>query len=446
MDRRDFVRTAAARCFGAAAIFSPTGTRHLTAQEQQARRGMPPLKITKVRTIQTRANSAWTIVKVETSEPGLYGIGSASDLFRPGSVPPAVEVLAEGVVGRDPDETEDIWQTSYMSSLWRNNATMNVALAGLDTALWDIKGKRANMPVYQLLGGKCRVAVPVYDHAHEGKTFESVEEGVRASMEKGFAHIRVQLGGYGGGGFLEPGQGERPRGGPQGRVFDEELYIETIPKLFEHLRNKVGFGPKLLHDAQEHFSPLKAIQLAKLLEPSRLFFLEDVLNLEQLPWYRMMRQSTVTPQAAHEKLTSPTEYIPLISERLVDFIRFRVAKVGGITPARKIAAMAELYGVRTAFQEGADNDPVSLAASMHIDTAIVNFGIQEENHFRPEEVEAFPGTPIVERGYLYPTAKPGLGIDINEQLAGKLLSSTPGGRMTRYYPSDRKIDGTFVRP
>jgi mannonate dehydratase len=258
--------------------------------------------------------------------------------------------------------------------------------------------------------------------------------------------IRVQLGGYGGGGFIEAGQGVRPRGGPTGRVFDEELYIETIPKLFEHLRNKVGFGPKLLHDAQEHFSPMKAIQLAKLLEPSRLFFLEDVLNLEQLPWYRTMRQQTVTPQAAHEKLTSPSEYIPLISERLVDFIRFRLAKVGGLTAARKIASMAELYGVRTAFQEGADNDPVSLAAAMHLDTAIVNFGIQEENHFTPQEVEAFPGTPIVERGFLYPSDRPGLGVDIKEELMSKLLTSTPGGRMVRYYPSDRKADGSFVRP
>ncbi|HUQ92105.1 MAG TPA: hypothetical protein VM120_10530, partial [Bryobacteraceae bacterium] len=243
MHRRDFLQTTAARCLAAGASFSPAGARFLSAQEQQARRGMPPLKITKVRSVQTRANSAWTIVKIETSEPGLYGIGSASDLFRPGSVPPAVEVLAQGILGRDPDEIEDIWQTNYMSSLWRNNATLNVALAGVDSALWDLKGKRANMPLYQLLGGRCRVAVPVYDHAHEGKTFESVEDGVRKSMEKGFSHIRVQLGGYGGGGFIEPGQGERPRGGPKGRVFDEELYIETIPRLFEHLRNKVGFGP-----------------------------------------------------------------------------------------------------------------------------------------------------------------------------------------------------------
>src|SRR5262245_54065665 len=254
MNRRDFLQWTAERCLLAGAVFSPVGVRNLTAQEQQARRGMPRLKITGIRTIQTRPNAGWTLVKIETSEPGVYGIGSASDLFRPKTVPPAVETLAQGLVGRDPDEIEDIWQSSYMSSLWRNNATMNAALSGVDMALWDIKGKRANMPVYQLLGGKCRVAVPVYDHAREDKTFEGVEEGVRRSMEAGFRHIRVQLGGYGGGGFIEPAAGERPRGGPQGRVFDEELYIETIPKLFEHLRNKVGFGPKLLHDAQEHFS------------------------------------------------------------------------------------------------------------------------------------------------------------------------------------------------
>jgi mannonate dehydratase len=372
MNRRDFLHAATERCLLAGAFFSPVGAQYLTAQEQQARKGLPRLKITRIRTIQTRPNAGWSIVKVETSEPGLYGIGSATDLFRPGTIPPAVETLAQGLVGRDPDEIEDVWQSSYMSSLWRNNATMNAALSGVDMALWDIKGKRANMPLHQLLGGKSRVAVPVYEHAREEKTFERCEEAVRRAMEAGFAHIRVQLGGYGGGGFIDPGKGERPEGGPQTRVFDEELYIETIPKLFEYIRAKIGFAPKLLHDAQEHFSPLKAIQLAKLLEPVRMFFLEDVLNLEQLPWYRMLRQQTVTPQAAHEKLTSPSEYIPLISERLVDFIRFRISKVGGITPARKIAAMAELYGVRTAFQEGADNDPVNLAAAMHIDLAIVS--------------------------------------------------------------------------
>jgi len=441
MKRRDFLKSMAL----AGAAFSPVGEKNLTAQEIAARRGLPPVKITRIRTIQTRRNAGWAIVKVETSQPGLYGIGSASDFFRPGTIPPAVDVLAQGLIGRDPDEIEDIWQSSYMSSLWRNNATMNLALSGVDMALWDIKGKRANMPLYQLLGGRCRAAVPVYDHAREDTTFDGVVEGVRASMERGFTHIRIQLGGYGGGGFIDPGKGERPAGGPKGRVFDEDLYIETIPKLFEYVRKKVGFEPKLLHDAQEHFTPLKAIQLAKLLEPSRLFFLEDVLNLEQLQWYRSLRQVTVTPQAAHEKLTSPAEYMPLISERLVDFIRFRISKVGGITPARKIAAMAELYGVRTAFQEGGDNDPVNFAAAMHLDAAIVNFGIQEENHFTPEEMEAFPGAPKVERGYLYPSARPGLGVDIDEGLAAKLLASGSDKR-GMYYPPDRKIDGTFVRP
>ena len=201
----------------------------------------------------------------------------------------------------------------------------------------------------------------------------------------------------------------------------------------------------MLHDAQEHFTPLKAIQLAKLLEPSRLFFLEDVLNLEQLSWYRMLRQATVTPQAAHEKLTNPAEYMQLISERLVDFIRFRVSKVGGITPARKIAAMAELYGVRTAFQEGGDNDPVNLAAAMHLDPAIVNFGIQEENHFRTGDRRPSRARPIVQRGYLYPSTKPGLGVDINEALAANVTAIRPRAKR-HYYPPDRKIDGTFVRP
>ena len=174
-----------------------------------------------------------------------------------------------------------------------------------------------------------------------------------------------------------------------------------------------------------------------------MFFLEDVLNLEQLPWYRMLRQQTVTPQAAHENSTSPSEYIPLISERLVDFIRFRISKVGGITPARKIAAMAELYGVRTAFQEGGTTTG-KLTAAMHLDRAIVNFGIQEENHFKPQELEAFPGTPVIKRGFMYGNDKPGLGVDIDEPKAAKLLQiRNPRGI---YYRPDRMIDGTFVRP
>ncbi len=441
MNRRSLFRSVAA---AAAVKFSPVGERFLSAQEVQARRGLPAIKILKIRTIQTRQNAAWSIVKIETSEPGLYGIGSASDMFRPGTVPAAVEVLAQGLIGRDPDEIEDIWQSSYMSSLWRNNATMNVALSGVDVALWDIKAKRANMPLYQLLGGKCRAAVPVYDHAREETTFEGCVEAVRRSMEAGFTHIRVQLGGYGGGGFIDEGKGERPAGGPRGRVFDEELYVDTIPRLFEYIRAKVGFQPKLMHDAQEHFTPLKAIQLAKALEPAKLFFLEDVLNLEQLAWFRTLRQNTVTPQAAHEKLTSPAEYMPLISERLVDFIRFRIAKVGGITHARKIASMAELYGIRTAFQEGADNDPVNFAAAMHLDTAIVNLGIQEENHFSDAEREAFPGAPVVRRGYLYPSAQPGHGVDVDEKRAASLLKFTD--RKSQYVYPDRMIDGTFVRP
>jgi|tagenome__1003787_1003787.scaffolds.fasta_scaffold20976709_1 mannonate dehydratase len=437
MNRRDLLRSVPF-------AFWPVGERYLTGQEVQARRGLPPLKITKVRVIQTRQNAAWSIVKIETSEPGLYGIGSASDMFRPGTISPAVEVLSQGLIGRDPDDTEDVWQSNYMSSLWRNNATMNVALGGVDVALWDIKAKRANMPLYVLLGGKCRAAVPVYDHARELTSFDGVVESVRQSMERGFRHIRVQLGGYGGGGFIDEGKGQRPQGGPKGRVFDEEMYLENIPKLFEYIRAKVGFEPKLCHDAQEHFTPLKSIQLAKALEPSKLFFLEDVISLEQLQWYRTLRQNTVTPQAAHEKLTSPSEYMPLISERLVDFIRFRIAKVGGLTHARKIACMAELYGIRTAFQEGADNDPVNFAAAMHLDTAISNFGIQEENHFSNAELDAFPGAPVVERAYLYPSTRPGLGVDIDEAKAAKLLTFTE--RKYQYVYPDRMIDGTFVRP
>jgi mannonate dehydratase len=277
---------------------------------------------------------------VETSEPGLYGIGSASDFFRPGTVPPAVEVLAQGLLGRDPDEIEDIWQSSYMSSLWRNNATLNLALSGVDMALWDLKGKRANMPVYQLLGGRCRAAVPVYDHAREDTTFDGVVEGVRASVERGFTHIRIQLGGYGGGGFIELG-GHAPGGRTSGRVFDEDLYIETIPRLFEYTAG-VGFGrnrctmPRKFHATESDSARKAAGTVTPLFLKTR--------SIWSTQWYRSLRQVTVTLAGGAREINQPGGVHAADFRTPVDFIRFRIAKVGGITPARKMPPWPSFRG------------------------------------------------------------------------------------------------------
>lgn len=265
-------------------------------------------RIKEIRCIRTRANGTWVIVKVVTDQPGLYGIGSASDHYHPEAVIAAIEeAIAPGLIGREAGHTEDIWQSTYASGYWRNGSILNTALAGIDVALWDIKGKETGLPVYELLGGPCRTAVPCYAHAN-GSDLVALEEDVRRYMEEGYQHIRCQLGPYGGGGFLEPGVAGQPKNAwPQERVFDDEAYLENIPKMFDYLRSKIGFGPKLTHDVHEHLRPHNAVTLAKLLEPYRLFFLEDVLPPEQISWFRLIREQCTTPQAMGELFVNPHE-------------------------------------------------------------------------------------------------------------------------------------------
>jgi mannonate dehydratase len=411
-------------------------------------RGLPPLKITggKVITASIGEVQRWVFLKVFTSEPGLYGIGSANDIYETQAVIAVLEKhLIPWMIGKDPDRIEDLWTSANYRTYLRYGPVNNQVLGALDEALWDIKGKRAGMPVYDLLGGKTRDAVACYDHT-SGKTKEEALEAVHKSLEMGYRHIRVQYGegGYGGGGFYAPGQASRPEGGYGGLAFDEDLYIATIPPVFEFLRSKLGFEPRFIHDVHSHLSGVNAVEFARRLNPYQMFFVEDILAPEQLQWYRNIRQVCSTPQAVGELFTHPLEYVPLMVDRLIDFVRCRVSSIGGITPARKIAALCEVFGVRTAFQEGGDNDPVGQLAAYHVDLSTQAFGIQEETHFPPVVHEMMPGCAELRKGYLYGNDKPGLGIDINEDLARKFpLKDVPAGGA---YKTDRAVDGSVVRP
>jgi mannonate dehydratase len=417
------------------------------AQQYAARaRGLPPITIRAARVITTspQGRYQWAFLKLETSEPGLYGIGSASNLFHCAAIAKAIEkTYAPFWAGKNPDRIEDLWQSTNVRSYWRNSTIQNNVLGALDMALWDIKGKRAGMPVYDLLGGKARDGVPIYAHA-DGRDMQQVEDNVRKYMQEGYRHVRAQMGGYGGGGYVAPGKGSRPEGGFAGQAYDEDLYVDAIPKMFEHLRSKLGAEVKLLHDVHEHVSPNMAMELAKRLEPYRLFFVEDILPPEQIDWFRQIRQVTTTPMAMGELFTSPREWVPLISERLIDFIRCRVSQIGGITAAKKVAGLCESFGVRTAWQEGGDNDPVNQLAAYHVDLSISSFGIQEENHFPPLVHEMMPGTAQLRGGYLYGNDAPGLGIDLNEAIAAKhpLRDLRPGDDWT----TGRGVDGSLVKP
>jgi mannonate dehydratase len=421
----------------------------VAAQDYSNRtKGLPPITIKDVKVIPTSAgrNYRWLFLKIITSEPGLYGIGSANDAYQTFAVAAALEKhLKPWLIGKDPDRIEDLWQSANFRTYWRGGPVNNKVLGAMDEALWDIKGKRAGMPVYEMLGGRAHDAVACYDHV-SGRSKEESAEAVSKSMERGFRHIRLQYGagGYGGGGFIPAKQGNRAEGGYQGQAFDEDLYVETIPPVFEYVRSKVGFAPKLLHDVHSHLSGSNAILFSKKMEPYHLYFVEDLLGPEQLGWYKEVRKMCATPQAVGEVFSNTAEYYPLISERLIDFIRCRVTAIGGITPTKKLANLCEVFGVKTAFQEGGENDPVNQLAAYHVDISSSAFGVQEENHFPPQVHEMFPGIAEIRKGFLYGSGRPGLGIDINEELAAKypIAESRNGGA----YSTDRTLDGAVVTP
>lgn len=326
---------------------------------------------------------------------------------------------------------------SMVHSYWRNGPVLSNAVSGVDEALWDIKGKRAGMPVYQLLGGKCREAAACYAHAG-GTTPEEVADSLRAFREDGYNHIRVQIGGYGG---LES-QVARPEGAQPGAYFHPREYVRAQLRMFEHLRREAGDEVELLHDIHERLTPIDAVQFAKDAEQFHLFFLEDALAPEDIEWFRNIRQQCATPLAMGELFNNPREWQPLVSGRLIDFIRMHVSQMGGITPARSVAAFANMYGVRTAWHGPGDTSPVGHAANLHLDLWAPNFGVQEWCRFNEQVYEIFPGLPEVRGGYMYPNEQPGLGIDVDEALAAKF----PCEDTVEAWTQTRLPDGSPCRP
>ncbi len=382
--------------------------------------------ITGVRSILTAPDGiALVVVRVETDEPGLSGLGCATFTQRPTLVAAAVdEYLAPLLMGRDPANIEDLWQLMYVNSYWRNGPVLNNAISGVDMALWDIKGKVAGMPVYDLFGGKSRHAAMVYRHA-DGTSPAEVLEKVIAYREDGYLAVRCQLGGYGGRravGEADPAGGSPGMEGTgtfPGAYYDPHRYARSVVDLFDVVRDGVGDDLFLLHDVHERLAPIDAIRLAKDLERHRLFFLEDPFPPDQIGWFRRLREQSATPIAMGELHNHPLEWRPLVVEHLVDFIRIHLSQVGGLTPARKIAALCEAFGVRTAWHGPGDVSPVGHAANLHLDLACHNFGIQEVIGFSDRLREVFPGLPELRDGYLWANDRPGLGIEIDEAVAAQ---------------------------
>ncbi|MEM9328281.1 MAG: enolase C-terminal domain-like protein [Bacteroidota bacterium] len=405
-------------------------------------------KITNVRAIITAPyNINLVIVKVETDQDGLYGLGCATFTQRAHTVVSAIDdYLKPFCIGRDASNIEDLWQAAYQGSYWRNGPVLNNALSGVDQALWDIKGKMAGMPVYDLLGGKVRFAVDTYAHA-SGSSLEEVMEDVDKYQQQGFRHIRMQMGGYGTTTFeLSEDYKEAGFARKEDRTMDAQAYKRATVALFAEARKRYGDGIELLHDIHERLQPMDAIDLLERVEEYRPFFIEDPLSPENNRWFPMLREHTTVPIAMGELFNSPHEWVDPIANRYYDYIRIHISQIGGITPAMKVARLGEWFNVRTAWHGPGDTSPVGHAANAHIDLAVWNFGIQEAagiiRDANEPMMEVFPGTPTVKNGYMHVNEAPGLGIDIDEKAAKKYPPVTYNYNWTQV----RSKDGTPIRP
>jgi mannonate dehydratase len=452
MKRRDILHTAMG---GALAGF--VSAREMQAQQQAARatRGTPSPKIKDVSVIATQPTGVrLVVVKITTDQDGLYGYGCATFTQRADLVVPAVEkYLRPFLIGKPADRIDDTWQACYNSSYWRNGPVLNNAISGVDQALWDIKGRQAGMPVYQLLGGKMREAAASYTSVGGGEVAQIVD-GAKKAMAQGYRHIRLQINvpgmsayGAGGGGGANAPKVQALHTDP---VYEPGAYIRRTIPMLQEVRKQLGNDVELLHDIHERVSPREAIQFAKEIEAVRLFYLEDPFSPEDIGYFRQLQQQCNTAVAMGELFSSPQEWTPLISERLIDYIRIHISMAGGLTPCRKIANLGEFYGVKTAWHGPGDVSPIGHMCNLHLDLASYNFGVQEGGVIRGVEAEIFKGSETFKDGYLYANDSPGWGIEVDEKLAAKYPFRTGGGggggtNLNGGWGVIRRLDGTVIK-
>jgi len=399
------------------------------------------VKITEARVIITSPGRNFVSLKICTDE-GLYGVGDATLNGRELAVSAYLkDHIVPLLVGRDPHQIEDIWQFLYRGAYWRKGPVTMTAISAVDIALWDLKAKVANMPLYQLLGGKSRSGVMVYGHANGDSIEETVEE-VGKYLDAGYHAVRAQTGipglksTYGVSKdkmFYEPADSDLPTE----NEWSTTKYLDNLPKLFEKIRTVYGNEPHLLHDVHHRLTPIEAAGLGKDLESFRLFWLEDAVPAENQAGFRILRQNTVTPLAVGEIFNTIWDCKQLIEEQLIDYIRTTVVHAGGLTHLRRIADFASLYHVRTGCHGATDLSPICMGAALHFDLWVPNFGIQEYMRHSEETNAVFPHSYSFQNGYMYPGEAVGHGVDINEKLAAKY----PYKRS--YLPVNRLEDGTM---
>ncbi|WP_049571713.1 enolase C-terminal domain-like protein [Streptomyces sp. SBT349] len=369
----------------------------------------------------------YVIVRVETDQPGLYGLGCASDPQRTTAIRAVIDdYLGPLLVGRDPADIEDLHRLLLNSGYWRGGSIGHNALAGVDVALWDIKGKAAGLPVHSLLGGRAREYADAYTHV-DGDSAGAIADKVLAARERGYRHVRVQV--------SVPGTdtyGTAPRSTAEAErrrlrrgTWDSTSYLRHVPPVLAEIRERVGPGVELLHDAHERLTPSQARQFVAAVEDAGLYFLEDSLAPEDAAYFTQLRAAGSVPLAVGELYSEIGQYLPLLERRVIDFARIRVPTLGGLTPTRKLVAACELFGVRTAPHGPGDVSPVGMAANMALNISSPAFGVQEAAAFRGATLEVFPGAHVPREGRLHPSGAPGLGVDFDEAAARKYPVPAP---------------------
>ena len=399
------------------------------------------MKITDAKVIVSSPGRNFVTLKIITDD-GVYGLGDATLNGREMAV---VSYLTEHVIpiliGRDARRIEDTWQFLYKGAYWRRGPVTMSAIAAVDTALWDIAGKALNVPVYQLLGGASRDAILVYGHA-SGADADDTVKAVSDYLALGYKAIRAQSGVPGLSSTYGVGRGKmhyEPAeiDAPAQNLWSTELYLNFVPQLFDRLRREFGPQLHLLHDAHHRLTPIEAARLGQNLEPYHLFWLEDPVPAELQQSFRLIREHTVTPLAVGEVFNTVYDCEQLIREQLIDYIRTSVVHAGGISHLRKIASFAEIHQVAMGSHGATDLSPVCMAAALHFDLSVSNFGIQEYMRHTEETERVFPHAYRFADGMMHPGDKAGLGVDVDESLA----SQYPYRRA--YLPVNRKLDGTM---
>ncbi|MFR9722895.1 enolase C-terminal domain-like protein [Streptomyces sp. MS19] len=388
----------------------------------------------------------YVIVRVETDQPGLYGLGCASDPQRTVAIRAVLDsYLGPMLTGRGTDDIEDIHRLLLNSGYWRGGSMASNALAAIDVALWDIKGKVAGLPLYSLLGGRAREAADAYTHV-DGDDAREIADKVLAAVERGYRHVRVQVSVPGSDtyGAAPADEAEARRRRLRAGTWDSTAYLRHVPPVLRKVRELVGGGVELLHDVHERMTPAQARSLVHAVQDAELFFLEDALAPEDIAYFPQLRTAGTTPLAVGELYADPHQYLPLLERRAIDFARIRIPTLGGLTPARKLVAACEMFGVRTAPHGPGDVSPVGMAANVALDVSSPAFGVQEAARFTDATLEVFPGAHVPEGGALRPTSAPGLGVDFDEAAAGRYPVTAPLEHDR--WALLRNADGSVQRP